>query len=79
MRWASFAFLLELRLLRISSKGIRLFTVIPRVRKGSESIAPEAEGQMGYFLRRHEGERNNCLSKIQLVGRKYRDKTTLAS
>ena len=35
---------------------------------GSESIAHEAEG--------HEGERNNCFSKIQLVGQKYRDKTT---
>ena len=35
---------------------------------GSESIA-------------HEGEQNNCffLNKIQLVGQKYRDKTTLAS
>ena len=29
--------------------------------------------------RGHEGERNNCFSKIQLVGQKYRDKTTLAS
>ena len=38
---------------------------------GSESIAHEAEG--------HEGERNNCFSKIQLVSKKYRDKTTLAS
>ena len=46
---------------------------------GSESIAHEAEGQMGYWLRGHEGERNNCFSKIQLVGQKYRDKTTLAS
>ena len=27
----------------------------------------------------HEGERNNCFSKIQLVGQKYRDKTTLAT
>ena len=45
---------------------------------GSESIAYEAEGQMGYWLRGHEGERNNCFSKIQLVGQKYRDKTTLA-
>ena len=26
-----------------------------------------------------EDERNNCLSKIQLVGQKYQDKTTLAS
>ena len=45
----------------------------------SESIAHEAEGLMGYWLRGHEGERNNCLSEIQLVGHKYRDKTTLAS
>ena len=36
-------------------------------------------GRMGYWLRGHEGERNNCFSKIQLVGQKYRDKTTLAS
>ena len=34
---------------------------------------------MGYWLRGHEGKRNNCFSKIQLVGQKYRDKTTLAS
>ena len=34
----------------------------------SESIAHEAEG----------GERNNCFSKIQLVGKKYLNKTTLA-
>ena len=27
----------------------------------------------------HEGERNNCFSKIQLVAQKYRNKTTLAS
>ena len=37
-------------------------------------------GLMGYWLRRHEGERNNnCFSKIQPVAQKYRDKTTLAS
>ena len=46
---------------------------------GSESIAHEVEGRMGYWLRGHEGERNNCFSKIQLVGQKYGDKTTLAS
>ena len=40
-------------------------TIIPRARMGSESIA-------------HEGERNNCFSKIQLVGQKYRDKTTFS-
>ena len=34
----------------------------------SESIACEAEGRMGYWLRGHEGERNNCFSKIQLFG-----------
>ena len=37
-------------------------TIIPRAR-------------MGCWLRGHEGERNNCFSK---VGKKYRDKTTLA-
>ena len=46
---------------------------------GSESIAHEAEGRMGYWLRGYEGERNNCFSKIQIVGKKYGDKTTLAS
>ena len=41
---------------------------------GSKSIAHEAEGRMGYSLRGHGGERNNCFSKIQLVGQKYREK-----
>ena len=36
-------------------------TIIPRAR-------------MGYWLRGLEGERNNCFSKIQLVGQEYRDK-----
>ena len=40
---------------------------------GSESIAHEAEGRIGYKLRGREGERNNCLSKIKLVGQKYRE------
>ena len=53
--------------------------IIPRARMGSESIAHSAFGLMGYWLRGHEGERNNCFSKIQLVGQKYRDKKTLAS
>ena len=35
---------------------------------GYESIAHEAKGRMGYWL--YEGERNNCFSKIQLVGQK---------
>ena len=37
---------------------------------GYASMAHEAEGRMGYWLRGHEGERNNCFSKIQLVGPK---------
>ena len=38
---------------------------------GSESIAHEAEDQIGYRLRGHEGSRNNyCFSKIQLIGQK---------
>ena len=40
---------------------------------GSESIAYEAEGRMGYWLRGHEGGRNSCFSKIQLFGQKYRE------
>ena len=48
-------------------------TIVPRARMGSESIAHEAEGWIGYWLRGHEGERNNCFSKIQLVGQKYRE------
>ena len=43
---------------------------------GSESIAHEAEGKMGYWLRGYDDERNNCFSKIQLVCQKYWDKTT---
>ena len=38
-------------------------------------------GLMGFWLGGHESERNNyyCFCKIQLVGQKYREKTTLAS
>ena len=46
---------------------------------GSESIVHEAEGRMGYWLRGHEGSRNNCFSKIQLVGQKYREQKKKAS
>ena len=56
-----------------------IFSNIPLARMGSESIAHKAEGRMDYWLKGHEGERNNCFSKIQPVGQKYRDKTTLAS
>ena len=54
-------------------------TIIPRARMGSESIAHKVEGQMCYWLRGHEGERNNCFSEVQLVDKKNQDKTTLAS
>ena len=41
---------------------------------GYESIAHEAKGQMGCWLRGYEGERNNCFGKIKLVAqKKYRD------
>ena len=52
---------------------------------GCESIAHEAEGRIGYCFKTrcrlwgHEGERNICFSKIQLVGQTYRDKATLTS
>ena len=53
---------------------IDYLTIILRARIGSESIAHHgAEGRMGYWLRGHGGERNNCFSKIQLVGQKYRE------
>ena len=45
-------------------------TIIPQVRMGYESIAHGAEGRVGYCFRGYEGERNNCFSKIQLVGQK---------
>ena len=48
-------------------------TIIRRAQMGSESIAHEGEVCMGYWLRGYEGERNNCFSKIQLVGQKCRD------
>ena len=54
----------------------KLLSIIPWASMGSESIVHEAEGWIGYWLRGHEGERNNCFSKIQLVGQKYQDKTT---
>ena len=72
-------FALEWSSREVSAPLGEYLTIIPRARMGSESIAYEAEGRMGYWLRGHEGERNNCFSKIQLVGQKYRDKTTLAS
>ena len=67
LEFANFLFIFEVYL-----------TIIPRARMGSESIAHEPERRMGYWLRAHEGERNNCFSKIQLGwSKKYRDKTKL--
>ena len=34
---------------------------------------------IGYWLRGYEGGRNTFFGQIQLVGQKYREKTTLAS
>ena len=45
---------------------------------GSESIAHEV-AEWAIDSDGYEGEMNNCFSKIQLVGQKYRGKTTLAS
>ena len=41
----------------------KYLTIILWARVSSESIAHEAEGQLGYWLRGHEGERNNFLVK----------------
>ena len=38
-------------------------SIIPRARMGSETIAHEGEGRMGYSDRGHKGERSNCFSK----------------
>ena len=40
-------------------------TIIPRAQMGSESIAHEAESWMGYWLRGHEGERNNNIVLVK--------------
>ena len=63
----------------VESWRLAYLTIIPQARMGSESIAHEAEGQMGFWLRGHSGSRNNCFRKIQLVGQNYQDKSTLAS
>ena len=46
---------------------------------GSESIAMRQKAKWSINPEAIRGERNNCFSKIQLVGQKYREKTTLAS
>ena len=37
---------------------------------GSESLTHKAKGPMDYWLRGHEGEKNNCFRNIKLVGQK---------
>ena len=39
-----------------------LFNNYSSSRMGSESIAHETEGRMGYWLRGHKGQRNNSFS-----------------
>ena len=46
---------------------------------GSESVAHEAEGLMGYWLRGHEGERNNCLVKSNYLVKYNENQKVLAS
>ena len=45
-------------------------TIIPQARRDSESISHEAEDRMDNSLSSHEGERNNCLCQMQLIGQK---------
>ena len=40
---------------------------------GYESIGHEAEGRLGYLFMAHEGESNNCFSKIKVVRQKEMD------
>ena len=45
---------------------------------GSESVAHEAEGLMGYWLRGHEGESNNCLVKSNYLVKNNENQKVLA-
>ena len=46
-------------------------TIIPRARMGWVN---SPWGRMGYLLRGHEGERDNCFRKIQLAGKNIEKK-----
>ena len=46
---------------------------------GSESIAHEVEGRMGYWLRGHEGERIIVLVKSNWLVKKIENKKLLAN
>ena len=52
-------------------------TCSPLTKRLEQAMRPTAEWAIE--IRGHEGERNKSFSKIQLVGHKYREKTTLAS
>ena len=54
-------------------------TIIPRARMDSESIAHEVEAEWAIDSDAMRARGIIFFSKIQLVGQKYRDKTTLAS
>ena len=43
----------------------KYLTIISQAGMGSESIAHEAEDRMGYWLRGHEGERNNNIVLVK--------------
>ena len=50
-----------------------IFQVLDNSNQFSFSKKKKKIAFMGYWLRGHEGERNNCFRKIQLVGQKYRE------
>ena len=62
---------------QLTRRRIFLFLEPERV-LSSKSIAmrPSASWAIDLELRGHEAKRNNCFSKMQLVGQKYRDQTT---
>ena len=76
-RWPTFSMIMNnFNNSESQDSDFKYLTIIPKARMGSESIVHEAEGRMGFWFRGDESERNNCFSKIQLVGQKYRHKTT---
>ena len=46
----------------LKKSTVYLTIIIPPAQMGSEAIAHEAEGRMGYWLRGHESEGNKKLS-----------------
>ena len=69
----------DLSLVRDESSATIIIIIIIIIINNYSSRPNRLWGNRGYWIRGHEGERNNCLSKIQLVCQKYQDKTTLAS